>query len=186
MIKDTPTRFSRTTLVLHWFVAFGVIGLIGVGLYMAENDAYTLYPLHKSVGMLMLLVILPRVVWRTINGWPQPVGTHRTWERTLARAVHWVLILGTLLMPLSGMLMSAAGGHGLSIFGWELLAANPDPAHPGKVIALNKAAAGFGHEAHELLASVLIGAIVLHVAGALKHHLVDRDGTLRRMLGKAV
>ena len=186
MIKDTPNRLSHTTVALHWLVAIGVIGMLAVGLYMAENDAYALYPLHKSSGMLLLLVILPRVAWRVLNGWPAPVGSYRAWEHTLARAVHWVLLVGTALMPLSGMLMSAAGGHGLAIFGWELLAANPDPAHPDKVIALSKAAAEFGHETHEILASVLIGAIILHVAAALKHHLLDRDGTLRRMLGKAL
>ena len=68
MIKDTPHRLSHTTVALHWLVAIGVIGMLAVGLYMAENDAYALYPLHKSSGMLLLLVILPRVAWRVLNG----------------------------------------------------------------------------------------------------------------------
>lgn len=183
MTRDKLQEFSRLTVSLHWIIGITIICMIAVGLYMVENEAYTLYPIHKSVGMLLLVFILVRVAWRAINGWPIPLGDYAAWEHKLARIVHWVLLIGTLLIPLSGMLMSGAGGHGLELFGLQLLASNPDPANPGEVIALNGAAAGLAHEAHEWLGFIMIGAIILHVAGALKHHFVDRDSTLRRMLG---
>lgn len=185
-MRDAQKQFSKITVALHWLVALGMVALLSVGIFMAETETYFLYPIHKSIGVLMFGLILARVVWRLINGWPVPVGDYQHWEHVLAKLIHWVLILGTLLMPISGMLMSGAGGHGIAVFGFELLAMNPDPNDAHAVIALNKTLAGLGHEIHEWLAYILIASIALHIAGALKHHVLDKDGTLRRMLGKAI
>lgn len=185
-MRDTRERLTPLTVSLHWIVGLTIVGMIAVGLYMSENEVFSLYPLHKSTGILIFAVVLVRVVWRLINGWPEPVSLYRAWEQRLAKVVHWTLLLASVLLPVSGMLMSGAGGHGLDLYGLQLLAANPDPANPGQVIAHNETIAGLGHEAHELLAWLIIAAIVLHIAGALKHHLLDRDGTLRRMLGKTI
>lgn len=87
-------------------------------------------------------------------------------------------------MPISGMMMSGFGGHGIFIFGFELVAMNPVPANPNEVIATNAQLAGIGHEMHGFIGEVLIFAIVLHVVGAVKHHVIDKDNTLRRMLGR--
>lgn len=178
------TALSPTTRVLHWLVAFFIVVLLCVGYYMAWSEDRSPMPLHKSFGMLALVVILPRVVWRLMEGWPQPAGTYSGLEQLLARITHWALLIGSVLMPVSGMMMSAAGGRGLSLFGLTLLAANPDPANPGKVIALNKGLAGQASAMHETLALVLAVALLLHIVGALKHHLIDKDRTLPRMLGR--
>lgn len=74
MIKDTATILSTTTVRLHWLVALIMIGLIAVGIYMEEQEAYALYPWHKSLGVLILLLVVPRVIWRIMNGWPKAVG----------------------------------------------------------------------------------------------------------------
>jgi cytochrome b561 len=95
-------------------------------------------------------------------------------------------MIGTVALPVSGVLMSGAGGHGLAIFGWELLAENIDPNNLEEVIPLNKTLAGLSHEIHEIAGNVIIVAIVLHLIGALKHHIIDKDGTLRRMLGSSL
>jgi len=184
MIKDTITSLSRTTVRLHWLVAIMMIGLLAVGIYMEEQEVYALYPWHKSLGVLILLLVLPRIVWRIMNGWPKSHEEHSSIETFLAKLVHWLLILGTLLMPISGMMMSGFGGHGIFVFGIELFAINPDPANPKEVIAVNGTLASFGHEVHGVGSNVLIVAIVLHVIGAIKHHLIDKDNTLNRMLGK--
>jgi cytochrome b561 len=186
MSLDSPTRLSPNTLTLHWVVAVMMIGLLATGLYMAETNAFGLYPWHKSFGVLIALFVVLRVIWRIRNGWPKPVGDYRSVEKRLARLVHWLLILGTVLMPVSGFLMSAMGGHGVALFGLELVAPNPDPANPQEVLPLDATLAGVGHRLHGWGGDLLIGAVVLHVAGALKHHLIDRDGTLRRMLGAEV
>ena len=131
-------------------------------------------------------MIIARVIWRVMNGWPVPLKDDNKLELLLAKVVHWVLIIGTLLMPISGMIMSGAGGRGIYVFGVELLSANPDMANPGKVIPLNETLAGLGHSLHGTIGWVMAIAIVLHIAGAMKHHLVYKDETLARMKGKEV
>ncbi|SMN12600.1 Cytochrome B561 [Bathymodiolus heckerae thiotrophic gill symbiont] len=184
MIKDSKKKLSPITTTLHWLIAIVLISLIAVGIYMEENEVFFLYPIHKSIGMLLFSVILIRVVWRIKSGWPEPVSQYKKIEQIGARTIHWVLIIGTVMMPISGMLMSGAGGYGLSIFGLELLASNPDELNPGKVIPLSKSLAGLGHTLHELGGNIMIFAITLHIIGAFKHHFIDKDSTLRRMLGR--
>ncbi len=89
-------------------------------------------------------------------------------------------------MPISGFIMSAIGGHGVDFFGMELAARNPDPTDPKEVIALNGPLAGIAHNMHEIAGKAIFVGVILHVVGALKHHMIDKDGTLRRMFGVAV
>lgn len=181
---DTQTALSKQTIVLHWIVAIGMIVMLAVGVYMEENKAYELYPLHKSFGVLIVVFVLWRIYWRAKNGWPTPVRQYRPVEIKLSKIVHWLLIVGTILMPISGMMMSGLGGHGIPLFGLELVARNPDPADPSKVIALNETLAQAGKAMHGLGGNILIAAVLLHIAGALKHHMIDKDNTLKRMIGK--
>jgi len=181
MNKDTQ-KFTTMTIFLHWLVGLSIITLIAVGLYMKEYEAWDLYPIHKSVGVILFVFILYRVVRRLIRGWPQPVSQYAKHEIILSKIVHWVLLIGTLMFPISGMMMSGAGGHGIAVFGFELLASNSNAA--GEAVALNPTLADIGHETHEILGTVMMVAIALHIIGAWKHHLVDKDDTLKRMLGK--
>ena len=93
------------------------------------------------------------------------------------------LLIGTLIFPISGMIMSGLGGQGLAMLRLEVYPHNPDPQDPTHVSPFNEAIAGVAHETDVILGIVFILAITLHIAGALKHHLMDKDGTLRRMLG---
>jgi cytochrome b561 len=186
MQLDTPQQLSKTTIILHWVVGLSMIGLLAVGQVMEIFELYSLYPIHKALGFLIFFVILARVVWRFKNGWPTPVSQYQRHEQILSKLVHWVLIIGTILMPISGFLMSAVGGHGVDVFGWEVVARNPDPVNAGKVIAHNADIAGTAHTLHGIIGKIMMGAVALHIAGALKHHIADKDNTLRRMLGKAV
>lgn len=183
---DTQAQLSKQTVFLHWIVAIGVIALLAVGQYMHSFKVYELYPIHKSFGVLIVFFVLWRIYWRTKNGWLQPVRQYKPAEITLAKIVHWLLIIGTILMPVSGMMMSGMGGHGIPLFGLELLPRNPDPMDPSKVIPLNETLAGIGKAMHGLGGKLMMAAVLLHIAGALKHHLIDKDFTLKRMLGKEV
>lgn len=185
-MKDTKHKLSSLTIALHWIVGITIIGLLALGKYMESNEAYALYDIHKSIGMIIIAFILARVFWRILNGCPEPASNYSNIEHLTAKVVHWALIIGTVALPVSGVLMSGAGGHGLAIFGWELLAENIDSNNLEEVIPLNKALAGLGHEIHEIVGNIIIIAIVLHFLGALKHHIIDKDGTLRRMLGKSL
>lgn len=185
MQLDTQQQLSKTTIALHWVVGLSIIGLLAVGQIMESFEIYSLYPIHKAFGFLLFFVIMARVLWRLKNGWPVPLSQREQREQLLIKAMHWFLIIGTVLMPVSGFLMSALGGHGVDVFGLEIVARNPDPSNPQEVIALNPAIAGLGHEIHEILGKLMMLAVVLHIAGAIKHHR-SNDGSLRRMKGARI
>jgi cytochrome b561 len=185
-MQDTKSKLSATTVALHWIIALTIIGLIAVGLYMKETETLALYPLHKSVGVIIALFILARIVWRIKQGWPEPASDYARHEQLLSKTIHWVLIIGMVLMPISGMMLSGYGGYGIAVFGFELVPNNFIFEPEFKVIPFNKPLSDIGYAAHPIIGYVMIAAISLHLAGALKHHMIDKDGTLRRMLGKAI
>ena len=183
MKLDTPNQFSTITIVLHWLIGLFMIGLLAVGVYMVETKTYSLYSWHKAFGFLIFFVIVLRIVWRIKNGWPIPISQYKKTEHLIAKAVHWILILGTVLLPVSGFLSSSISGNGVSIFGFEIVAQNPDPKNINKVLAHSKDLASLFLFIHQWIGYIIIGSLVLHILGSLKHHFIDKDGTLRRILG---
>ena len=174
-------NLSTTTKILHAIVGLSMISLIAVGIYMHETKTFALYDIHKSFGVLIFAFALSRVIVRVKEGWPKPLETNTAkLQLIVAKVIHWGLIVSTVLYPVSGMMMSGAGGHGIPLFGIELLASNYD-AVTQKAVPLNETLASLGHELHESLTGVLILFIVLHVVGALKHHIIDKDETIKRM-----
>ena len=186
MKLDAHSKLSPNTVLLHWLVGGMMIGLLATGLYMEQNEVFALYPWHKSFGVLIALFVALRLAWRVRNGWPSPAGDYTGIEQLLSKMVHHLLLAGTVVMPVSGFMMSAMGGHGVELLGLELVARNPDPADPREVIALDAGLAAIGHTLHGWAGYALIGAVMLHIAGAFKHHILDKDGTLKRMLGAEI
>ena len=160
----------------HWVVALMMVGLLALGYYMSGLEGspfkYGLYGWHKSFGILVLALAVLRLSWRFYQGAPEGLGTHQRWEKILSKVTHVVLYLAIFAMPLSGWLMSSAGGHGVKFFG---LFKMPD------LIAKNKALGGVFNQTHEILGYVILAAMILHLAGALKHHFIDADETIKRM-----
>ncbi|RJE71018.1 cytochrome b [Pseudoalteromonas sp. MSK9-3] len=179
MNKENST-LSPLTISLHWLVGLTMIGVIVIGYYMVYWDVGPLYPIHKALGVLALFIILPRVIWRLKKGFPVPASDYPKHEHQLSVIVHWLLLLGTLALPISGMLYSGFGGYGINIFGFELVTRNE---LNGEVIAFNETIYYSAKLSHSWIAYILTGALVLHIIGAIKHHVVDQDNTLRRMLG---
>jgi cytochrome b561 len=177
---------GKVTVRLHWLVAIVMIVMLVLGAYMALLEAYGIYDIHKSVGVLVLPLLAVRVWWRLVQGMPAPIGRHANIERSLAKISHWGLLAGSIALPVTGMLYSGASGHGFGIFGLTLVPSNYHPSLAGEVTPYNELLSRFGETAHEWVGYSLVALIVLHVAGALKHHLIDHDGTLSRMLGKRV
>jgi cytochrome b561 len=167
------TRYSGGAILLHWLIA--ALLLANVAIAFTMEDARWLMPLHKSIGITVLLLTLVRIGWRLTHAAPPLPATLAPWERIAARVTHAAFYLLLLVMPLLGWATSSSGKWGTgALFGvipWFDLPL-------GKSEALNETLG----EAHELAAYLTIALIVLHVAGALKHHFVDRDGTLSRML----
>lgn len=179
---ETQTKLSKQTVFLHWTVGISMIVLLASGIIMDEFELYSLYDWHKSFGVAIVLFVMWRILWRMWEGWPQ--HDHSLIEIKLAKIVHWTLIAGTVLMPISGVMMSGFGGYGVPLFGWELIERNPNPMNLSEVVPINEFLSEVGDELHDLGKSILIFAIGLHVLGALKHHIIDKDNTLKRMLGK--
>jgi cytochrome b561 len=181
---DTDQQFSGPTIFLHWAVAACILFLCGFGIYMVRTESWGLYHIHKSVGLLAFALIVARLAWRLKNGLPKPVGSYSPLEHRTAKVVHWALLLGTLALPLTGMLFSGASGHGFGLFSLEIFPSNDAPGKPGQVIPLDAGLSDAGQALHGWLGYALLALVALHVAGALKHQIVDKDGTLARMLGQ--
>lgn len=179
MLNNTEQRYGLVSMTIHWLTVLTVLSLFGVGLWMTGLDYYHAWykkapDLHKSVGLLLLALTLVRIIWIIINPKPRPVPNSKHWERSVAAAVHGLLYLLLFSVMLSGYLISTADGRGIAVFGWFEI-----PALPWR-FAQQEDMAG---EVHEILAFSLIGVMLLHAGAALKHHVIDRDDTLRRMLG---
>jgi cytochrome b561 len=179
--SDRPARYTRTAIALHWLIAALVIGQFAWGWWMQEIPKQPVGPrvdafnLHKSVGMTIFVLMVLRLLWRAAHPAP-PLPAMPSWQAALARATHVLLYAALLIHPLVGYLGSEVSGYPVRYFGMTL------PGWAGKHVALKD----FLSAVH-LATSWLIAALVaLHVAGALKHALVDRDGLLARMgLGRA-
>ncbi len=177
-------QLSKFGIALHWIVALFMLILTAVGFYMAEQEAWALYPLHKSFGIVAFIFIVLRISWRIKEGWPEPLTVAAAWQTLIAKLVHWGLLLVTLAMPVSGMVFSGASGHGFALFGWTIVPTHHAADDASKVVPYHEALADFGHEVHETLALVFLILLGLHLAGVIKHQFFDKDATLARMLGK--
>lgn len=181
-MTSSNLQLGKLTISLHWLVAIMMISLLSVGFYMETFAVYALYPIHKAVGVLALLIILPRVIWRLMKGWPTPVSDYKKSEQVLSKIIHWVLLVGTVLMPVSGMIYSGFGGYGIDIFGLELV---PTNKNADGYVPFNGAVSDVGAWLHGTAAYLIAGSVLLHIGGAFKHHIIDKDLTLKRMLGKS-
>lgn len=180
MKKDTDNKLSGVSVTMHWVVGLGMIGLLASGIYMAETKYYAMYPWHKAIGFLILFFAVARASWRLYNGLPKPLNGSSKIAHKAASAMHWALLAATILMPLSGMAMSILGGHGLNVFGWDVAAKIENPSEIMMTLAVA------GKTIHTFMGYALIALVGLHGVAALKHHIINKDGTLMRMLGKSI
>ncbi len=174
-ISNTEDQYGVIAKTFHWLIAVMIIGLLPVGLGMGtlENSPFKfqVFAMHKSFGLLVFFLGLARIVWRFVSPPPDHLETHAKWEVTLASAAHFWLYVCIIGMPLSGWLMSNAGEFPVPFFGVQM------PALIGK----NEQMANLFYNVHEILGYTLLFVLALHAAGALKHHVIDKDETLKRM-----
>lgn len=176
-VKDRADTFGLGSILLHWVVALTIIGMYPLGLYIDTLSYYdpeyqTIPAWHKSIGVLLLALLAVRIFWRAINRTPDPVPQPRT-LRWITKAVHRLLYLLPLITLVSGYMISTADGRPISVFNWFDV-----PALPA-VMENQEDLAG---EVHYWVATLMIGLAGLHALAALKHHFLDRDDTLIRML----
>lgn len=175
-ILPTARRYSTVSIWLHWIIAALVLGNIAGALIadaIGGAAAGTIMAVHKSIGLTVLGLSILRLGWRLGHGTPPLSDTLEPWERALARTVHtlfYVLMIG---VPLLGWMMSSAGSRPLEWFGL------PFPKLP---VERGSPAASYAHDAHVVLGLSFLLLAALHVGGALKHHFVNRDNELARMI----
>ena len=178
-IRNSAQSYGLVAIVLHWLVVFVVLGLFPLGLWMTGltyyDDWYKRAPdIHKSIGILLFLVMVVRVVWRSLNVTPNDEPGIGKMQRRIAHAVHLILYLLLFSLMISGYLISTADGRSIDVFG--LLSV---PAIISDIPNLEDIAGAV----HWYLALTLISLVGLHALAALKHHFIDRDRTLIKMLG---
>jgi cytochrome b561 len=167
-------KYDRVARTLHWGMAALVLfNLAGGLLNDAIEDVVRIIPIHKATGILILALTLIRIGWRlTHRPPPLPTDTPRI-ERAAAHAVHLTLYGLMLAMPLTGWIMSSAGPYPIDFFGLFDV--------PKFDVARGDPVVGLSRGGHERLGWLMLALAVLHIAAALRHHLILKDGVLRRM-----
>lgn len=162
---------------LHWLIATIVIPLLSLSFFL-ENLPKTIKPtaimLHKSFGITLLGLMLLRLIWLKRSVRPALPAAMPRWEIGLARFVQWSLYAFLIIMPITGWVMSVMSNH---IPIWFGLVNLPIPGVPQ-----NPEGAKFLFQAHQIIAWILIALVCLHITGAIKHAIIDKDQVLDSML----
>lgn len=170
-------HYTRTAVSLHWIIALLIFTAFPLGVYMHDiplsPDKLRLYSWHKWIGVTIFLLAVLRIFWRSTHRPPPLPATMQPWERFAAEAVHYALYLLMLAIPLSGWLMSSAKGVQTVWFGVLPL---PD------LLAKDKAIGDALKLLHVILNFTMLGLVVAHIGAALKHHFIEHDDILARML----
>ena len=176
-LRDGTASYGLVSRVNHWLVAIAMLGMLASGLLVeyapiARESGRAIMGWHQAIGVAVLLYGAWRVLWRLLEGFPDAVPGMPRWQERASIAVHGAPLAAILLMPLSGVLMQVYEGRAVETFGFTIAA-------QGEIEWL----AGAAGWLHGTLGTVLVALAALHVGAVLKHHLVDRDTTLLRMIG---
>lgn len=171
----TAPRYTNTAIAFHWLLALLILGSLAVGLTMTGMPfsplRLKLYNWHKWAGVTILLLSALRLLWR-LSHRPPPTPPMPAWQANAAHWAHMALYALFFAVPLAGWSYSSAAGFPIVLFGVLPL---PD------FVPVSRDLAASLKQAHALLAWLLGAVVALHVAGALKHQVIDRDGLLQRM-----
>ncbi|MBT5410638.1 cytochrome b [Methylophilaceae bacterium] len=199
MVKAVKTfsQYNNISIFLHWLIAVGIVFMFILGWFMdtvpkdaAKSSTFDLFNmglyvwelskevsprsfyfnLHKSVGISLFALIILRILWRLTHKPPALLDSMKTWEKKLATGAHHGLYFLMVATPLAGIIMSISSKYGIHWFGIKLVGGID-----------NKASRELFYEFHEIFGLLILLILFFHIAGAFKHALVDKDGTIRRM-----
>lgn len=178
MLRNSEQQYGLVARFIHWTTALIVLGLLFVGFYMTSLEAsptkIQMFLMHKSFGTIVLALVVLRIVWKIFSRPPRSLDTHKKWEKGLAHAAHAFLYIALLAMPLSGWIMSSAGDFPYTFF---------DLFNMPHLVGKDEGIFNASVLVHGSIATILLGVVGLHLAGAAKHHVIDKDATLARMSG---
>lgn len=176
-MSSSNYRYTPVAISLHWLIAALIACAFALGWYMADLKfsplKLQLFSYHKWLGVTVFLLVIIRLIWRAKNTPPALPSSIAVWQQRAAHGLHHLLYVLMFAIPLSGWLMSSAKGVPTVYLG---LIALPDLLDKDKAL---------GHtleNIHVTLNYLMLALLVLHVAAALKHHFIERDNTLARML----
>jgi len=177
VLKNTARTYGWPAITLHWVMAVVILGLFGLGVWMRSLSYYDTWyhrapDLHQTIGMVALALLLFRLFWVSINVKPHTLGT--PWERIGGVIAHRLFYVLMLIIMASGYLIPTAEAEGFDMFGGM---------HVSALFSLTPQQADINGAIHKYSAWAIIVLAVLHMAAAFKHHLINRDATLFRMLG---
>lgn len=174
-IRDTSRGYGIVSRLFHWLMAAAIFGMFALGVWMVTLDYYSPYynaapNIHRSVGILLLIALLARWLWRATNPKPE-LGELSPLEKKLSYTVHWGFYVLLLALSISGYLISTPDGQPIDVFGWfEVPSMIKMPGLESK--------AGY---VHRVIAYIVIAFAIVHTLAALKHHYVDKSRILSRM-----
>jgi cytochrome b561 len=178
MLQDTLTQYGLISKLLHWLSAIVIIGMFIVGYWMVDLTYYSQWyktapDWHKSIGLLLLLTTIFRLLWKILTPSPKPIATQSHLVQNGAKIAHSLLYLLLLVIMTSGYLISTADDRAIDVFNWFSIPSL------GKLFDEQEDISGL---IHEYAAYAIMAFALLHAIAALKHHFIDKDATLSRMI----
>jgi cytochrome b561 len=175
-LHNTSSSYGSIAKIFHWGMVAIFIGLF-IGAYImmdmpSSDSKFFIYAMHKSFGVLVLILAAMRLIWKLFSIAPHPATGTPNWQVFLAKLAHFGLYILMFAMPMSGYVMSTAGGHPVKLFGLDL------PA----LIAHNPEIAKLARNGHTWISYAILALVSIHIIGALYHHWIQKDKTLERML----
>ena len=196
-MSSNTKKYNNIAIIMHWLIAIGICFMFYLGWFMEalpkeapKSSSYDLFNigiysweltkeesprafyfnLHKSIGLTIFALIIFRILWRWTHRPPTLIETMKLWEKRLATVAHYGLYLLMFLIPSSGIIMSIGSKYGIKWFGIKVI--------PG---IDNSQLRELFLEFHQIFGILILCVLFFHIIGALKHSIIDKDGTLRRM-----
>jgi len=176
-IKNTPDRYGIVARYLHWLIVIGITIMLIIGFfhdYIGDKALRsTFMRFHMSLGILILVLMVLRLLWALTSHKPQPLPNIPRWQQIASKAAHGLLYAVLILMPISGWVMVNAHGGSPVFFGLFKLPA---------IVPANKAFASFMSDVHSFLAWTIIVLVAIHLIAIIKHLVVDKHNLFKRMI----
>jgi cytochrome b561 len=181
MLRNSETGYGLVAIAFHWLIALMFLGQVGLGLFMTglEPDDPLIFPLyqwHKSIGLSILLLALVRLAWRLVGPVPALPAAMAGWERLAAKLAHVALYAALIAIPLTGWALVSASPLNIPTFAFNLVVV------PHLPVPVSDGWENFWTSVHDLLANAALAVALVHIAAAIRHEFILRDGLLSRMV----